>query len=86
MSILNNNENLPTNINLNEHVVYKGGSGRILKKSLSSFNTHYSKSFDQTVEGSRDTNNNKGFKRATSTNCLNTLQNNQLKLIAPREV
>lgn len=74
------NNNLTTNLDTTR-VTYKNGSGRILKKSLSSFCTQ-SKSFD---EGWRDTNNNSGFRRATSTMSLNTLRYTHLKLLAPRE-
>lgn len=63
---VNNNENVcSTNINGN----YRVGSGRIIRGS-GSFGSFNSKSFDDGVDGKHDSNNNKSFRRATSTLCL----------------
>lgn len=75
LSMLNNNVNLAISTNQNVRVVYKGGSGRILKKAFSSFN------FDESLQ-KIDTNNNGGFRRSTSTVCLDTLRNHHMKLMA----
>lgn len=78
MSTLNNNDNATNNR-------VKGGSGRILRKAFSSFSAH-SRSFDEsTVETNCDTNNNRGFRRSTSTICLDTLRGHHMKLMAARE-
>lgn len=76
-----NNDSSLTNFDTSTRVVYKNGSGRIFKKSLSSFSAQ-SKSFD---EGLRDTNNNNCFRRATSTMSLSALRYTQVKLLASRE-
>lgn len=79
MSIVNNNKPVFHNIDLTTRVVYQGGSGRILK------NSSYSKSFDESVDAARDTNNNGGFRRSTSTACLNTVQGGHAKILESRE-
>lgn len=81
ISVRNNNLGGLTNVELTTRVVYKNGSGRILKKSLSTYSAH-SKSFD---EETCDANNNNGFRRATSTMSLSNLRYGHLKLMAPRE-
>lgn len=86
MSVINNNANFFTNHTANYHrFMSKTGSGRILRKAFSSFNDHYSKSFDELVEETHDTNNNQGFRRATSTMCLNNLRFGHLKEMAAHE-
>lgn len=78
ISVINNNKHpFLTNINLDECVIYKNGSGRILKKSFSSFSA-LSKSLDENAELTCDANNN-GFPRSTST--VN-LSNGHLKMKA----
>jgi hypothetical protein len=82
MSVINNNAFISTNPTATRFI--KTGSGRILKKSFSSFQSYHSKSFDEAAE--KDfTNNNQGFRRATSTTCLNNLRYAHLKLLAARE-
>lgn len=86
LSIINNNGNVGTNICLTNRATCKSGSGRILKKAFSSFTSLPSKSFDESVEVNHDTNNNKSFRRSTSTICLtNNLRLNDMRKMAPRE-
>ena len=85
MSIVNNNETIAfTSTNpTHRQTMYKGGSGRILRKAFASFGPN-SKSFDETFD-KNDTNNNKGFRRSTSTVCLNALRTAHTRLMVARE-
>jgi hypothetical protein len=84
-----NNNNGMTNINFANRIAYKCGSGRILKKSFSSFSAFHSKSFDETVESLCDTNNNnhKAIRRTSSTLNLSNVKfvNQATKMMVNRE-
>lgn len=67
--VINKDTVCNTNPNGNNRV----GSGRIMRQTFGSFGSNNSKSFDDGDGWKHDTNNNKSFRRATSSVCLDHL-------------